>query len=87
MSRCNNTPPLPPPSYAEWVAKYRADGKRERELHIASIQRRRAAGLLTVCNPVSFAENAEWDAAEWAIDNDERLDGDDDNFSWGAQEL
>ncbi len=75
MSRGNTQPP-PAPSYAEWVEKYRADGKRERELHIAALERRRAAGLLTIDEPRYSADNAAADAAEWAIDNDERHDGD-----------
>jgi hypothetical protein len=80
-----NTVPAPAPSYAEWVAKYRADKQRERELHIASIERRRAAGLLTIGEPRYSAENAAADAAEWAIDNDEPNGG--DEGSWGASAL
>jgi hypothetical protein len=84
MSR-GNTVPAPAPSYEQWVAKYRADKQRERELHIAALERRRAAGLLAIGEPRYSAENAEADAAEWAIDNDERLDGD-DNFCWGYEQ-
>jgi hypothetical protein len=82
MSR-GNTPPPPAPSYAEWVAKYRADKQRERELHIAALERRRAAGLLTIDEPRYSAENAEADAAEWAIDNDEPNGGDEGRWLGG----
>lgn len=80
MSR-GNTPALPP-GPSDWLAKYAAETRRELALHRASIERRRAAGMLTIGESQSIAENAAWDAAEWAIDNDEP-NGGDDNFRWG----
>lgn len=73
-------------SYEQWRDKYRADGARELQLELASIERRRAAGLLQA-KECRSGDDYEIDAAHDAIPDEDHYCSDGDEGRWLGGEL